>query len=315
MRSARCCIGARDRSARLHGLDDLAVARVATNAVGADLQSAGLIDRAGEDRESRGLLDRHRFAGDAGLIDEGVAVDDRAVDWDPSARRDQDGLADFEARQTSISSTPSGRRTENRSEAKSARDRGLRCRPRETVMSSRTSATRTKRVMTSAVKNSPMPAAATMAMVMESSIVMRRARRFSKASFKIGQPPTTRAIAPIRLMARIGSQISNQTAAAAMTTKTIRAASCHSKPCSCSSSSSLSVRAQELRPAMPCQANLSYLCDLRRSPSELLARYFKYGLMAEVIEDHIRIHVINPARDEERRRGAEDLIEAVQSVV
>ena len=37
------------------------------------------------------------------------------------------------------------------------------------------------------------------------------------------------------------------------------------------------------------------------------------GLMAEVIEDHIRIHVINPARDAERRRGAEDLIEAVQS--
>ena len=37
------------------------------------------------------------------------------------------------------------------------------------------------------------------------------------------------------------------------------------------------------------------------------------GLMAEVIEDHIRIHVINPAKDAERRRGAEDLIEAVQS--
>ena len=37
------------------------------------------------------------------------------------------------------------------------------------------------------------------------------------------------------------------------------------------------------------------------------------GLMAEVIEDHIRIHVINPAKDAERKRGAEDLIEAVQS--
>jgi FrmR/RcnR family transcriptional regulator, repressor of rcnA expression len=37
------------------------------------------------------------------------------------------------------------------------------------------------------------------------------------------------------------------------------------------------------------------------------------GLMAEVIEDHIRIHLINPARDAERRRGAADLIEAVQS--
>jgi DNA-binding FrmR family transcriptional regulator len=37
------------------------------------------------------------------------------------------------------------------------------------------------------------------------------------------------------------------------------------------------------------------------------------GLMAEVIEDHIRLHVAQPARDAERRRGAEELIDAVQS--
>jgi DNA-binding FrmR family transcriptional regulator len=37
------------------------------------------------------------------------------------------------------------------------------------------------------------------------------------------------------------------------------------------------------------------------------------GLMAEVIEDHIRMHVVDPAKDTERRRGAEELIEAVQS--
>ena len=37
------------------------------------------------------------------------------------------------------------------------------------------------------------------------------------------------------------------------------------------------------------------------------------GLMAEVIEDHIRLHVVDPAKDAERRRGAEELIEAVQS--
>jgi DNA-binding FrmR family transcriptional regulator len=37
------------------------------------------------------------------------------------------------------------------------------------------------------------------------------------------------------------------------------------------------------------------------------------GLMAEVIEDHIRLHVAQPAKDTERRRGAEELIEAVQS--
>lgn len=37
------------------------------------------------------------------------------------------------------------------------------------------------------------------------------------------------------------------------------------------------------------------------------------GLMSEVIEDHIRLHVIEPAQNVERRRGGEELIEAVQS--
>jgi DNA-binding FrmR family transcriptional regulator len=37
------------------------------------------------------------------------------------------------------------------------------------------------------------------------------------------------------------------------------------------------------------------------------------GLMSEVIEDHIRLHVVDPARDSERSRGAEELIEVVQA--
>jgi FrmR/RcnR family transcriptional regulator, repressor of rcnA expression len=37
------------------------------------------------------------------------------------------------------------------------------------------------------------------------------------------------------------------------------------------------------------------------------------GLMAQVIEDHIRLHVVDPAKGSERVRGAEELIEAVQS--
>jgi DNA-binding FrmR family transcriptional regulator len=37
------------------------------------------------------------------------------------------------------------------------------------------------------------------------------------------------------------------------------------------------------------------------------------GLMVEVIEDHIRMHVVDPAKGAERSRGAEELIEAVQS--
>jgi len=37
------------------------------------------------------------------------------------------------------------------------------------------------------------------------------------------------------------------------------------------------------------------------------------GLMSEVIEDHIRLHVIDPAKSAERQRGAEELIDAVQA--
>jgi DNA-binding FrmR family transcriptional regulator len=37
------------------------------------------------------------------------------------------------------------------------------------------------------------------------------------------------------------------------------------------------------------------------------------SLMTEVIEDHIRLHVVDPVRDSERSRGAEELIEAVQA--
>jgi len=58
-------------------------------------------------------------------------------------------------------------------------------RPRPTVSPSSTSATRTKSTITSAVKSSPITAAAPMAMVMDSSIVMRRSRRASRASRQI----------------------------------------------------------------------------------------------------------------------------------
>ena len=37
------------------------------------------------------------------------------------------------------------------------------------------------------------------------------------------------------------------------------------------------------------------------------------GLMTEVIEDHIRLHVVDPLKDAERARGAEELIDAVQA--
>ena len=39
------------------------------------------------------------------------------------------------------------------------------------------------------------------------------------------------------------------------------------------------------------------------------------GLMAEVMEDHIRMHVVDPAHepDPERAKGAEDLIDVVRT--
>ena len=43
------------------------------------------------------------------------------------------------------------------------------------------------------------------------------------------------------------------------------------------------------------------------------ARGAMSGLMTEVIEDHIRMHVVDPVKDSERSRGAEELIQAVQA--
>jgi len=41
------------------------------------------------------------------------------------------------------------------------------------------------------------------------------------------------------------------------------------------------------------------------------------GLMVEVIEDHIRTHIANPAiaRDSERSKGADELIEVVRTYI
>jgi DNA-binding FrmR family transcriptional regulator len=45
------------------------------------------------------------------------------------------------------------------------------------------------------------------------------------------------------------------------------------------------------------------------------ARGAMNSLMAEIIEDHIRMHVVDPARERDRGRalGAEELIEVVQA--
>jgi DNA-binding FrmR family transcriptional regulator len=37
------------------------------------------------------------------------------------------------------------------------------------------------------------------------------------------------------------------------------------------------------------------------------------GLMAEIIEDHVRMHVVEPGRNSERAEGAAELIEVIQT--
>lgn len=83
-------------------------------------------------------------------------------------------------------------------------------------------------MITKAVKNWPMIAAAAMAIVIDSSIVMRRSTMFSKASLRIGQPPINSPATPMTLIAGNGSQRRNHTVAAAIATSPMRAASGHS---------------------------------------------------------------------------------------
>jgi hypothetical protein len=70
------------------------------------------------------------------------------------------------------------------------------------------------------------------AMLMESSMVIRRATMFSAASLKIDHPPTITPKTPITHTLVSGSQTRNHTAAAAKATNAMRAASGHVKSCS-----------------------------------------------------------------------------------
>ena len=61
--------------------------------------------------------------------------------------------------------------------------------PRPTVMPSMISAMSTNTVISRAVKNSPIAEAATKAMVMDNSMVIRPLNRSANASLKMGNPP------------------------------------------------------------------------------------------------------------------------------
>ena len=77
----------------LDGFDDVPKRGVAPDPGGADLHRSRLVDRARENLLASQLLDRHRLAGDGGLVHEGVPASDDAIDRDARAGLDQDDLA------------------------------------------------------------------------------------------------------------------------------------------------------------------------------------------------------------------------------
>ena len=158
----------------------------------ANLERARLVDGPGED-QAAGVFSTG--------IDSPVMRDSstkewprehHAVDRNAAAGRDQYRIADLQVRRRRYRADRAGAANGTSRGRNSSRSR-IAFRPRPTVRPSSTSATSTNRVMTSAVKNSPMAAPATMAMVIDSSIVMRRLMMFSTASLKIGQPPISEA--------------------------------------------------------------------------------------------------------------------------
>ncbi len=74
--------------------DDLAERRLGAELLGADLQPAELVDRAGEDGIALTLVDRHALAGEHGLVDGRSAANDRPVDADPLSGPDDDEVSD-----------------------------------------------------------------------------------------------------------------------------------------------------------------------------------------------------------------------------
>ena len=87
-----------DRRARTlgvrHHLHDLRKQRVAADLVGAHHESAGLIERAGDDLAAGFLGDRHGFARHQRFIERGAAFEDDAVHRHLFARPDAQMIAD-----------------------------------------------------------------------------------------------------------------------------------------------------------------------------------------------------------------------------
>ncbi len=164
-----------------HFLDDSPERCVAAKPLDTNFQCAGLIDRSGVHAHPRQFFNRERFPGNRRLVDKRVAAHHDAIHGNMPAGTHQDDIAGAELARSQHPAIDRARRTVAVFGSKSSKC-WIACRPRPTVSPSSISAASTNKVITSAVNVSRMASAATMAMAMESSIVMRRWTRLSYAS-------------------------------------------------------------------------------------------------------------------------------------
>ncbi|OIQ63443.1 hypothetical protein GALL_550160 [mine drainage metagenome] len=77
----------------LHHADDLRQQGVGPDLGGAETEGPGLVDRSADHGRPRPLFHRHGFAADHGLVDEGAAIEDLAIDGDAFAGADDHEIA------------------------------------------------------------------------------------------------------------------------------------------------------------------------------------------------------------------------------
>ena len=164
--------------------DDVAEGRVATHTFGLDFERAGLIHAAGKYTTARSHVDGQRLARDRRLVNRRFAVNHDAIDRKPTARPDQHAdrqhaIVDrhFDELTVTANMDLPGQELEELS------NRATSTRHREMFQDLRGE---NKPVINSAVNTSPIASAATSAIVIDSSIVMRRSTMLSIASLNIG---------------------------------------------------------------------------------------------------------------------------------
>ena len=161
-----------------HRLDDLAERGVMAHIGRADLQRAGLVDRPSVHKGTGRLLGRHGLASDRGLVHKRIAEDDHAVHRHAAAGLDHNDVAHLDRIGADLPRLPGA-----------ADEGGLRQEVEEPLDGAAAPTDgqalqhfgdENEDTMTRAVNDSPTARAAAKASVIDSSIVIRRARRFEQ---------------------------------------------------------------------------------------------------------------------------------------